>query len=371
MTRAAWIALSVGLALFVALLAWQGIGSIAATLSVAGWGLLLVAAFHLVPLLLDALAINVLLPHRSDTNTNTLGASLLARWSGESVNSLMPAGQLGGPVLMVRHLSQRDISKASAASVITVSTTLQSLAQVVFALLGIAVFAWYRTDPAAAVATTTAVATDMATTALVPAHARIIHGSAANLSMPLIAITLFFAALLYGFYVAQKRGLFGGVMRLVARFGARMRKPADWSAWFDHADAIDAAVRALYLERRKTAWSFLLSLAGWIVGTGEVWLGLKLIGHPVGWVDALLLESLGQAIRGAAFMVPGSLGVQEGGYLLLAPLVGLPPDAALALSLIKRSREILLGLPGLVYLQFSERNWRRRSRAAALQAAID
>ena len=69
----------------------------------------------------------------------------------------------------------------------------------------------------------------------------------------------------------------------------------------------------------------------------------------------MLLESLGQAIRGAAFAIPGSLGVQEGGYLLLAPLVGLPPDAALALSLAKRAREILLGLPGLLYLHFSER----------------
>jgi hypothetical protein len=52
--------------------------------------------------------------------------------------------------------------------------------------------------------------------------------------------------------------------------------------------------------------------------------------------------------------------VQEGGYLLLAPLVGLPPDAALALSLAKRAREILLGAPGLLYWFFSKRLWRRR-----------
>jgi hypothetical protein len=74
----------------------------------------------------------------------------------------------------------------------------------------------------------------------------------------------------------------------------------------------------------------------------------------VSWVNALLLESLGQAIRGAAFAVPGALGVQEGGYLLLAPLVGLPPDMALALSLAKRAREIILGLPGLLYLRLSK-----------------
>jgi hypothetical protein len=56
--------------------------------------------------------------------------------------------------------------------------------------------------------------------------------------------------------------------------------------------------------------------------------------------------------------------VQEGGYLLLGPLAGLPPDAALALSLAKRTRELLLGLPGLLYLRFSS-----RSGAAAVGAA--
>ena len=60
-----------------------------------------------------------------------------------------------------------------------------------------------------------------------------------------------------------------------------------------------------------------------MVGTGEVYLICQFLGHPVSWLDALLLESLGQAIRGAAFAIPGALGVQEGGYLLLAPLAGL------------------------------------------------
>jgi uncharacterized membrane protein YbhN (UPF0104 family) len=86
-----------------------------------------------------------------------------------------------------------------------------------------------------------------------------------------------------------------------------------------------------------------------------------MLAHPLSWGDALLLESLGQAIRGAAFAIPGALGVQEGGYLLLAPLVGLPPDVALAVSLAKRARELLLGVPGLLYLHF----WERGAIAAA------
>jgi hypothetical protein len=92
------------------------------------------------------------------------------------------------------------------------------------------------------------------------------------------------------------------------------------------------------------------------------------LNSPVSWRDALLLESLGQAIRGAGFAIPGSLGVQEGGYLLLAPLAGLTPNIALALSLAKRARELLLGLPGLLYLHMSEQAWRRRRTATALGA---
>ena len=114
--------------------------------------------------------------------------------------------------------------------------------------------------------------------------------------------------------------------------------------------------------------SFGLSLLGWVAGTGEVWLVLWLVGSRVSWSDALVLESLGQAIRGAAFAVPGSLGVQEAGYLLLAPLASLRPDVALALSLAKRARELLLAAPGLVCLYVSEQALRRRaSRAPAVE----
>jgi putative membrane protein len=160
-----------------------------------------------------------------------------------------------------------------------------------------------------------------------------------------------------GFYWLQRRGLFSKLMRAATRFAGRR----DWSRWVSRAEAIDLAVQETYERAGPVAASFLLTLVGWLVGTGEVYLVLVLIHHRVGWIDALLLESLGQAIRGAAFAIPGALGVQEGGYLLLAPLAGLPPDAALALSLAKRARELVLGVPGLLYLHLSS-----RSNAAAV-----
>jgi putative membrane protein len=177
------------------------------------------------------------------------------------------------------------------------------------------------------------------------------HFSEHALRVSALVASGFLAVQIGGFYLLQRRGFFSKLIRAANRFAGKR----DWSLWVSRAEAIDLAIQGIYGRSAGVAASFLLSLVGWLVGTGEVYLILVLLGHPVSWLAALLLESLGQAIRGAAFAVPGALGVQEGGYLLLAPLAGLPADAALALSLAKRAREILLGLPGLLYLHFWER----------------
>jgi putative membrane protein len=319
MTRTRTVLLSVGVVLFFGVMASQGLPAIAATLGNAGWGLVAVAAFHLLPLLLDALAIRVLF--ETTDKRRTLRDALLARWVGESANSLMPAGQIGGPVLMARHLAQREMPLPNAAAAITVSTTLQTFAQIAFALVGVILLG-----------------------------AQASHSQYAMRTAALIA-SGFLAVQVGGFYLLQRRGFFGKLMRTITRFS----EERDWAQLMNQAEAIDRAVQAIYRRRLPVALSFTWSLAGWFVGTGEVYLIALLIGVPLSWTESLLLESLGQAIRGAGFANPGALGIQEGGYLLLAPLAGLPPSAALALSLAKRARELLLGLPGLLYLHFAER----------------
>ncbi len=319
MTRAASLLLLGGVALFVAVLISQGVPSIVSALSLAGWGLLLVAMFHLVPLVLDAAAIRVLF--KRGGSRGSMRHALLARWLGESANSLMPAGQIGGPLLMARYLTQQGSSVHDAAAAIVVSTTLQTVAQILFALLGVTLLG-----------------------------ARAGHLSEHALRTASLIASGVLAVQVAGFYLLQRRGLFSKVVRA----GVRLAGKRDWSSWLSHARSIDLAVEATYGRGGRVAASFLLSLIGWLVGTGEVFLILVLLNNPVSWADALLLESLGQAIRGAAFAIPGALGVQEGGYLLLAPLAGLPPDMALALSLSKRAREIILGVPGLLFLRLSK-----------------
>ena len=325
MTRAAIWLLSAGVLLFAGVLVSQGLTAVFSTLAVAGWGLALLALVHLVPLALDAASIRVMFDKTKERCT--IRDALLARWVGESANSFLPAGPIGGPVVMVRYLAQRGMSMRDAAAGITVSTTVQTFAQIIFALMGMALLGTHSGD-----------------------------GSEGALIRPLVVASSVLAFCTAGFYFAQRRGLFGKLMRWLSRFGGKR----DWSQVMSQADAIDSAVQDAYGRTGRVAASFGLSFVGWLIGTAEVYIICLLLQVPVTWADALLLESLGQAIRAAGFAIPGSLGVQEGGYLLLGPIVGLRPETALALSLAKRAREVLLGVPGLLYLHLSERGWRRR-----------
>jgi putative membrane protein len=330
MSRAAPWLLAAGAVLFILILASHDFVAVLKLVALTGWGLLAVALFHLLPLVLDAAAMRVLF---AAGRARAMVDALLVRWIGESANSLMPAGMIGGPLLMIRQLTQRGTPPAEAVAAITISTTLQSLAQILFALLGVALVG--------------------ARAAHLPARGgawvAVLVGAAVLVVMPV------------AFYLLQRRGLFAGVAQLAQRF-AHAR---DWSDLVRRAEDIDRALGETYRQRARVWMSFLLNLIGWLVGTGEVWLALRLLGSPVSWSDALLLESLGQAVRSAAFAIPASLGVQEGGYLLLAPLVGLRPDVALGLSLVKRARELLLAIPGLIYLHFCERAFRRSPAPAA------
>ncbi len=68
----------------------------------------------------------------------------------------------------------------------------------------------------------------------------------------------------------------------------------------------------------------------------------------------LALEALVGAVRSAAFFAPMAIGVQEGAYALIGPLLGLPPDLALAISLLRRGRDVVVGLPVLIAWQGRE-----------------
>jgi uncharacterized membrane protein YbhN (UPF0104 family) len=159
-----------------------------------------------------------------------------------------------------------------------------------------------------------------------------------------------FAAGIGGFVLVQHNSMFGVLIGWAHRLA-----PKSWMSGFTaRAEAIDGAVVATYRRRLALSYSSLLRLIGWVSGVSEIWLTMWALGRPLTLTDAFILESLSAGVRGAAFMVPGALGAQEGGLVLFGALLGVPADLALAISLTKRVRELAIGLPGLAAWQWVE-----------------
>jgi hypothetical protein len=133
------------------------------------------------------------------------------------------------------------------------------------------------------------------------------------------------------------------------------------------AAALHGALRAIYRRPGGLWWCFALHLACWVASAVEVWLALRLAAEPLPFTTVLVLESMLYAVRTSAFVVPTAVGVQEGAYILLGASFGLTPEMGLALSFLKRARDIAIGLPAIGVWQALEggRLWRRRN---AMQA---
>jgi hypothetical protein len=95
-------------------------------------------------------------------------------------------------------------------------------------------------------------------------------------------------------------------------------------------------------------------MTSFVIGSAEVWIGLHALGAPANFKNALILECVGQGIQTALCLVPGALGVREGGYVVVGGLLGIPGEVAFALALLRRVRELALGLPGLLAWQLVE-----------------
>ena len=87
------------------------------------------------------------------------------------------------------------------------------------------------------------------------------------------------------------------------------------------------------------------------MGALETWLFLRVLQIPASLTTALVIETLGSAVRFATFFVPGSLGALEGANTAAFAALGLGAPAGLAFSLLRRLRQVVwIGLGVLVFL---------------------
>jgi putative membrane protein len=311
-----------GAALFTILLIREGAAQIASAIATAGWALLAVIAYHfLVPLFLDSVAWSVLFPAAEHPPLRKL---YWMRWIGESVSTLVPSAAVGGDIVRARLATIHGAPVATAAATVIVDLTLGVFTQAVFALVGLIL--------------------------LVNATGQygFVRPTIVGIVVGVIAVG--------GFYFVQRLGMFGFLARIIAK----LANSPEWQSLVHGGAAFDEAVRSLYSQRRKVTICCALTIASFVLGSGEVWIAMWALNlHPT-IVNAVILQSMALAIRSAAFAVPSGLGVQEGGYMIVACLLGIGSDPSkcgeigFALSLIARVRELGFGIPGVIVWQLIE-----------------
>ena len=322
------ISIVLGLAAVTALIAWRGFIVIGEAVLSVGSGVFLVVGFHLVPIALAAFAWRGLFQGGAPAG---IWFFFLGRWVREGVNTLLPVAQVGGDIVGARLLIQRGGATNTVSASVVVDKTLEVFSQFFIAVAGVTL---------------------------------LFDGDNREWLSGMIVGLLIMLPLLIGFLLAQRWGLLHLTEKLLVKM-----MPLDRRARVD-VEGIHDSAWVMYRRGSSCGGGLLLHTLARAAGAVEVWLILYFMGHPVGWTEAFALEALGQAVRSAAFAMPGALGAQEAGYMMLAQMIGLTPDIGLALSLVKRVRHVMLGVPALIIWQGLEgRHWMKTRQTSESKVA--
>ena len=306
------VGLLLGIALLVWLLAQADLPALLEVFPRIGWGFVLILAARAATIVIDCAAWSCLL---LPTERPPFRVMLAWRWIAESINTTLPAAQVGGEIVRARLLQRRVAAPARGAASVAVDFALSLFAQILFTLLGFVLLAWL--------------------------------GSAAGWQWAAFSALLVPAFALLAWELLVRQRLLGAARRWAERLHQHRLAAG--------LEALAAALGLVARSRAMLAISLSLHVSSFLAHAAELWLTLWLMGLPAGFAAATLLESLSLAARSVAFLIPSGWGAQEASLVALAGIAGLSPDAALALGLVKRAREFAIGLPGLVAWLVAER----------------
>jgi glycosyltransferase 2 family protein len=311
--RIAIVAVS-GLCLALYVLLHIGFGTVLSAVGrvgLGGFGFLCVYGLALSPLLAGAWY--VLLPRDGIAH---FGVFVWARMLREAVSDILPFSSIGAIALGARAAILHRVPAPIAFASTIVDVTTELLAQIAFIALGLGVLA--RRAPA------TALSASLAKFVLIGLATAVLAG----------------AVLL----VLQRYG-----QRLTAQIAARLLPRA-----VAHTAAVGRALDAIHAARARLLLSCGLHLAAWIASGVGTWIAFRLMGARVDVLLTIAVEAFVGAVRSAAVLVPSGLGVQEASYAILAPLLGVGAEFGVAVSLLKRARDIVLAVPILIIAQALE-----------------
>lgn len=239
-----------------------------------------------------------------------------ARMVRDATSELLPFSHLGGIVLGTRTAIAQGVPQPVAFGSMATDITAEMLAQIAFTIVGIAVL-----------------------TASMP-HDRMalsVTGSAVLGLMTLFAGCAAFAAFRrHGPALSRKL-----ILRL-------------FPSAVPVTESVVSYIQELYRRPAKVVLSAVLHSGGWVASAVSTWIALFLMGvHARAW-DVLAIESIVCGARSVGFWVPNGLGVQEAAFAAVMPLFGIGAETGLAVSILKRARDIAVGVPILLLWQWSE-----------------
>jgi uncharacterized protein (TIRG00374 family) len=142
---------------------------------------------------------------------------------------------------------------------------------------------------------------------------------------------------------AQQQRMLGRLRRRLERgwLGGRQLSGRVVAA-LDSLHDIDDNLADYYTgERRRFALSVGWAIVDWFVGTLAIYFALQFLGHPVSPADAVVIESFLVLVRSTLFFVPADLGTQEAALVLICGAVAGSAELGVALSAIRRARDII------------------------------
>jgi len=305
-------ALLAGLAIAIFVLLHIGIAPVLDAVARVGWGgFAILCLVGLVPPMLSGVGLYALLPGQAPWPV-----FLAARQLRDSASDILPFTQLGGVVIGARAIILGGVRPPLAFAAAMVDMTTEVIAQIPFIALGLML----------------GLAQLRASAAMSPYADGLILGTA--LLVPVVI----------AFVVLQRRGS-SLAQKLAGRF-----LPAAVS----HTEAFSLALNDQYRHPLRLALSSTMHLIAWIVSGVWLWVVMRLIGAQVDVFSAIAIESLLGALRTTTVFIPSSIGVQEAGYAALAQVFGMGPEVGLAASLLRRARDIAVGVPILLLWQIVE-----------------
>jgi putative membrane protein len=303
----------VGLAFLTVLTVYYGFGPVMAAVASSRWATALVVAARAAALAGAGIGWWALMPARQRGPS----AFVLLRFVREAINSFFPLAVIGGDVIGARLLGRFGVMTNLAVASVLVDIFIQVVCLICFVLAGLGIVLGLAGQQ------------EVSTTALV----------LVSIAVPAVG----------GFFLVLNFGALDPLVRWLVAFGERRQ----WSA-FAHVVDVGARLQQIWRNHRGIAESFVIHLAAVFFGASEVWVALAFMGHPVNIMEAVAIESLGQGSRAAAFVLPGGLGVQDGALIAVCAIFGVPAEVGLAMALIKRVPDLVLGAPALLGWQALE-----------------